>query len=394
MTRISKRMSSVKASAIREILKQTSNPEMISFAGGNPAQEAFPVEAIKKISNDLFEENPIALLQYGITEGDQEFLEEANKFFNREEEVTKEGDKVISTTGSQQIMDLLSKTLCNDGDVVACEEPAFLGALNSFKENGATLRGVGFTEEGQLDLNQLEEALSMEPKPKFFYTIPNFQNPMGTTMNLETRKKVLELAKKYDVIILEDNPYGSIRFNGEHVPSIKSLDNEGYVVYAASLSKIMAPGLRLAVCIGPEEIVGKMVVAKQGADVHTNIWAQKVVACILKEYDMDEHLSSIRAIYKEKCELMLSEMDQHFDPRVKYTRPNGGMFIWVTLPENADVNEFVAKALEQKVAIVPGAAFLTDDSKECHDFRMNFSTPSNENIIKGVEILGKLTKEL
>jgi len=391
---ISRRMQSVKASAIREILKATSNPDIISFAGGNPAADAFPLDAIRDISNDLLTRDPIGCLQYGITEGDAGFLKAANAFFNREDNVTKDGDMVISVTGSQQIMDLLSKVLCNEGDVVACEEPAFLGALNSFKENGAVLRGVPFTKDNTLDLEALETAFSVEPKPKFFYTIPNFQNPMGTTMDLATRKKVLALAKKYNVMILEDDPYGAIRFAGESVPSIKSLDDEGYVVYAASLSKIMAPGMRLAIAVGPQNVVSKMVVAKQGADVHTNLWAQKVVAKMLEEYDMDAHLERIRGIYARKCALMLEQMDKEFDSRVTYTRPEGGMFIWVTLPHGADVAKFVSDALVRNVAVVPGAAFLTDDSKPCDSFRMNFSTPSDEKIIEGVKILGELTKTL
>lgn len=391
---ISRKMQNVQASAIREILKMTSNPDVISFAGGNPASDAFPVEDLKRISAELFEEDPIGLLQYGITEGDAGFLEAANKFFNREEQVTRAVDQIIATTGSQQIMDLLTKVLCNEGDVVACEEPAFLGALNSFKEDGAVLRGVGFTKEGELDLAQLETTLSIQPRPKFFYTIPNFQNPMGTTMSLETRKQVLALCKKYGVLILEDNPYGAIRFTNEHVPSIKSLDEDDMVIYAASLSKILAPGLRLAVCIGREDIVGKMVVAKQGADVHTNLWAQKVAARFLSTCDMNAHLSRIQAIYKKKCELMLKTMDETFDQRVTYTRPDGGMFIWVNLPEGSDVLKFAKEAIENNVAIVPGISFYTSEDKPCYAIRLNFSTPTDEKIVKGIQILGQMTHQL
>lgn len=390
---ISGKMQSVKASAIREILKATSNPDIISFAGGNPAPETFPVEAIREISDRILSENPYSVLQYGITEGDSDFLKQANIFFNRNEQVTKDNDMIISATGSQQIMDLLSKTLCNEGDIIVSEEPAFLGALNCFKENGALLRGVGFKNE-QLDLEALEKAFASSPKPKFFYTIPNFQNPMGTTMSLEVRRQVLALAKKYQIIILEDNPYGAIRFTDQAIPSIKSLDQDDLVIYAASLSKIMAPGMRLAVCIGRKDIVGKMVVAKQGADVHTNLWAQKVSAKLLETYDMDKHLKYLREVYQKKCELMLKTMDQAFNQRVTYTRPKGGMFIWVTMPDHIDVNEFVQKALKHRVAIVPGASFYIDDSLPCHSFRMNFSTPSDENIIKGVRILAKLMKDI
>lgn len=387
------RMANVKASAIREILKATADPKMISFAGGNPAAEAFPVKEIEAISADILKNDPISVLQYGITEGDQGLIEEVKAFFGRKENVYKEGDKILITSGSQQIMEFAAKCLCNEGDVVVCENPSFLGALNSFKSLGAILRGVEF-KDGQLDLEALEKALSTSPKPKFMYLIPNFQNPTGLTMSLEVRKKVLALAKKYEVLILEDNPYGDLRFEGEDIPSIKSMDEDGLVIYAASLSKIIAPGMRVACCMGPQEIVSKFTVAKQASDVHSNLWAQKVMARYLADYDMDEHIQRIQKIYKDKCQLMLQEMKKQFHPDIVYTVPTGGMFIWVTLPSHMDMQLFVKKALEQNVAVVPGNAFLDDDNKECHSFRMNFSTPTNEKIIQGVQILGQLTYDM
>ena len=387
------RMSNVKASAIREILKATSDPKMISFAGGNPAAEAFPTKEIEKISADILKNDPISVLQYGITEGDKGLIEAATAFFNRKETAFKDGDKMLITSGSQQIMEFAAKCLCNEGDVVVCENPSFLGALNAFKSLGATLRGIEYKGD-QLDLNDLEKALSTNPKPKFMYLIPNFQNPSGLTMSLEVRKQVLALAKKYEVLILEDNPYGDLRFEGEDIPSIKSLDEDGLVIYAASLSKIIAPGMRVACCIGPEEVVNKFTVAKQASDVHSNLWAQKVMARYLTEYDMDQHIQNIRKIYKNKCYLMLDEMKKHFHPDVQYTTPTGGMFIWVTLPEQIDMQTFVKEALKQNVAVVPGNAFLDDDTKPCNSFRMNFSTPTDEKIIQGVKILGDLTYHL
>ena len=384
------RMANVKASAIREILKATADPKMISFAGGNPAAEAFPVKEIEKISADILKTEPISVLQYGITEGDAGLFQAATQFFKRKEKVLKDRDKMLITSGSQQIMEFAAKCLCNEGDVVVCENPSFLGALNAFKSLGATLRGIEYKED-QLDLNDLEKALSTNPKPKFLYIIPNFQNPTGLTMSLEVRKEVLKLAKKYEVLILEDNPYGDLRFEGEDIPSIKSLDEDGLVIYAASLSKIIAPGMRVACCIGPEEIVKKFTVAKQASDVHSNLWAQRVMARYLSEYDMDEHIHTIRQIYKNKCQLMLDEMKKYFHPDVQYTIPTGGMFIWVTLPEHIDMQNFVQAALKQNVAVVPGNAFLDDDTKECHSFRMNFSTPTDEKIKQGVKILGNLT---
>lgn len=388
--KFSNRMSNVQASAVREILKAASNPEVISFGGGNPAKEAFPVEAIKRISNELFEEDPISMLQYGITEGYGPLRESAKAFFNRDDQVSKEYDDIIITTGSQQIMDLLAKCVCNEGDIVISEDPSFLGALNSFRSNGATLVGVPVEEDG-MNMEALEKAMQMKPTPKFLYVIPNFQNPMGTTMSLEKRKKTYELAKKYGVLILEDNPYGDLRFAGEMVAPIKSFDEDGIVVYAASLSKIIAPGMRVAVAIGHKTLLQKMTVAKQVADVHSNVWAQRVMDRFLRETDMNEHLTRLQAIYRDQATLMLKEMDEHFHPSVKYTRPEGGMFIWVTFPNGVDVNAFIQDAIKQKVAVVPGVAFLCDDKAPCQSIRMNFSTPTKENIIKGVRILGELT---
>lgn len=388
-----KRMSNVKASAIREILKATSDPKMISFAGGNPSAEAFPVKEIEKISADILTNEPISVLQYGITEGDQELIQAATHFFNRHEQVMKADDQMMITSGSQQIMEFVAKILCNEGDVVICENPSFLGALNAFKSLGAVLRGIEY-KNGQLDLESLKQALQMEPKPKFMYLIPNFQNPTGMTMSLEVRKEILKLAKDNGVLILEDNPYGDLRFEGEAIPSIKSLDEDGLVIYAASLSKIIAPGMRVACCIAPKAIIQKMTVAKQASDVHSNLWAQKVMARYLQNYDMDAHIERIRMIYKQKCHLMLDEMKKHFHPDVQYTIPTGGMFIWVTLPESVDMLTFVKKALEKNVAVVPGNAFLDDDTKECHSFRMNYSTPTNEKIKEGVKVLGEITYEM
>ena len=388
-----KRMSNVKASAIREILKATSDPKMSSFAGGNPSAEAFPVEEIEKISADILTNEPISVLQYGITEGDQELIQAATHFFKRHEQVMKADDQMIITSGSQQIMEFVAKILCNEGDVVICENPSFLGALNAFKSLGAVLRGIEY-KNGQLDLESLKQALQMEPKPKFMYLIPNFQNPTGMTMSLEVRKEILKLAKDNGVLILEDNPYGDLRFEGEAIPSIKSLDEDGLVIYAASLSKIIAPGMRVACCIAPKAIIQKMTVAKQASDVHSNLWAQKVMARYLQNYDMDAHIERIRMIYKQKCHLMLDEMKKHFHPDVQYTIPTGGMFIWVTLPESVDMLTFVKKALEKNVAVVPGNAFLDDDTKECHSFSMNYSTPPNEKIKEVVKIIVEITYEM
>lgn len=391
--RYSKRIEKAKASAIREILKMMNDPEMISFGGGNPASETFPVDSLKQISNDLFTNTPSKVLEYGITEGDIDLRQEALDFFSIHETIKKDYDQVLITSGSQQIMDFVAKVLCNEDDVVVCENPSFLGALNAFKSNGAKLVGCDVEEDG-MNMEQVEAALQASPKPAFIYTIPNFQNPTGITMSLEKRKKLYELAVKYEVPILEDNPYGDLRFQGEMIPTIKSFDQEGAVIYAASLSKIIAPGMRVAMLLAHQDLIAKITVAKQSNDVHSNAWAQKVMAQFLHQTDMQKHLESLQSVYSRKCALMLEKMKEHFDSSVTWTIPDGGMFIWVTLPDTIDMLDFVQAAIKHKVAVVPGNAFFADDSVPCQSFRMNFSMPTDENICKGVEILGDITKEM
>lgn len=391
--KFSNRINNAQASAVREILKMMNDPEMISFGGGNPASESFPYDDIQIISNDILINNPRSVLEYGISEGDINLKDEALKFFGRHENIKRDYDSLMITSGSQQIMDFLAKVLCNEGDVIVVEKPTFLGALNAFKSNGANIKEIDLKEDG-IDLEQLELALQAKPKPKLIYIIPNFQNPMGICTSLEKRKAILELAKKYQVTILEDNPYGDLRFTGEHIPSIKSFDEDGVVVYAASLSKIIAPGMRVALMVGPSELMNKCVVAKQVNDVHSNAWAQAVMARFLHQTDMDQHLSELQDIYREKCQLMLAEMDKHFPSSVTWTKPEGGMFIWATLPNCVDMQEFVKEAVKRKVAVVPGNAFYGDSQAPCNSVRLNFSMPSKEDIVNGIEILGKLMEEM
>lgn len=286
----------------------------------------------------------------------------------------------------------LGKCLCNEGDLVVCENPSFLGALNAFKSNGAKLVGIEMEDDG-INLIKLEEVLKGPKKPKFMYLIPNFQNPTGITTSLEKRKAIYALAKKYQVLILEDDPYGDLRFKNDAIPAIKSLDDEGLVVYAVSFSKIIAPGMRIALMIGHQELLAKCTVAKQTNDVHSNAWAQRVMAQFLHDTNMDEHLTKLQAVYSKKCNLMLSQMEKHFSEDCKWTVPEGGMFIWVTLPKRLDMNEFVKKAIEHKVAVVPGNAFYADENMPCQSFRMNFSMPSDEQIVKGVAVLGALMND-
>ena len=292
----------------------------------------------------------------------------------------------IITSGGQQGIELLCKTLCNESDVVLCEEPSFIGALNAFRSCGAKLVGIPLEDDG-VDLNALEAAMKANPKAKILYLIPTFQNPAGTCMSLEKRRAALELAKKYDIVILEDNPYGELRFSGEEIPTIKSMDEEGIVVYSGSYSKVLSAGMRIGFVCGPEAIVQKMVVAKQVEDVHTNIFFQMLCHRYIAECDMDAHIADIQKLYRHKCGLMLSELDKNMPDCVKYTRPEGGLFLWCTLPDSIPQPEFVKMAMAKKVAVVPGQTFNSDPNSPSQSFRLNYSTPSDEQIVTGVASL-------
>lgn len=389
----SKKVTGLQASAIREILKFTSDPEVISFAAGNPAPEAFPVDEIKRISGEIFDEDPILALQYSVTEGYTP-LRNTLKDMMRKNGVFSDTDELIITSGAQQANELAAKVLCNEGDTIVCEAPSFVGSLNAFKSYNVDLVGVPLEDDG-INIEALEKVLK-EKRVKLIYLIPNFQNPTGLTTSLEKRKAALALAKQYGAVILEDNPYGDLRFDGEDLPNIKSLDlGGGSVIYSRTFSKILAPGIRVGYVSAPAEIVSKMIVCKQVSDVHTNIWAQVLAERFLAECDLSAHLDRLRGIYRKKCGLMLRKIKENFSSKIKYTTPQGGLFIWCTLPEGSDMMGFCKRAVEDyKVAVVPGTAFLISETEPTASFRLNFSTPTDEQIIKGCELLGKLSKEM
>ncbi len=389
--KISNKMKNLKPSAIREIFKALTDPTIISFAAGNPAPESFPVEALSKISADIFATEASVALQYGITEGYMPLREDVKARLSSRFGIDTENNMTIITSGGQQGIELLCKTMCNEGDVVICENPSFIGALNSFRSSGCETVGVPLTDGG-IDLEILEDTLKNTPNAKILYLIPTFQNPAGTCMSLEKRKAVLELAKKYGILILEDNPYGELRFAGEEIPTIKSMDKDGLVVYCGSYSKILSAGMRIGFVCGPEPVVTKMVVAKQVEDVHTNLFFQMLCHRYIAEYDIDAHIAGIRALYKRKCELMLSELDRLMPDCVTYTRPEGGLFIWATLDDKISQADFMKKTIEKKVAVVPGQAFNCDTNAPSQCFRLNYSTPSDEQIVNGVGYLAEAVK--
>lgn len=389
----SDRVQALKPSAIREIFKYAADPEVVSLSAGNPSPEAFPIEEIKEISSRLLEENPIGVLQYSVTEGYPQLRETLKEYMKSHHNIGRDFDDILITTGAQQIMDLATKSLVNEGDVVITEAPSFIGSLNTFRSYNAKLVGVKIDDDG-MNMEELEKALQTHKNARFIYTIPNFQNPSGITMSLEKRKKMYELAKKYNVLILEDNPYGDLRYSGAYIPCIKSFDEDGIVLYAGSMSKVISPGIRVAYVIAPKPIFQKMVVCKQGNDVHTNIWSQMVCNELMTKYDFDAHLEKLRNLYRKKAQFMMDLMDKYLVPMgITYAKITGGLFTMCTLPDYVDMQEFCKDAIKNKVCVVPGNAFLTDESEECHTFRVNFSTPTDEQLEKGIKLLAKTAEK-
>lgn len=389
----SEKLRVMKPSAIREIFKSLGTPGSISFAAGNPSPESFPISDIKRLADDILTNQPVTALQYGVTEGYTELRELVSRRLKTVYGIGSCDDDTIIVTGGQQGIELTCKVFCSEGDIVVCENPSFIGALNAFRSLGARLMGVPLCENG-IDTAALEKILSENERVKLLYTIPSFQNPSGITSTLENRRAVYELARRYDIIIIEDNPYGDLRFTGEDVPTYKSFDSDGRVVYCGSFSKILSAGIRIGTLTANKEIVSKIVVAKQVEDVHTNVFFQMVTAKFIKECDLDKHILKIRELYRHKATIMLEALDRYMPKDVSYTRPEGGIFLWCTLPEGIRLSDFVSLAAEKNVFVVPGTAFLPDESEPTRSFRLNYSMPSDSEIDKGIRLLAETVSEL
>lgn len=381
----------LKPSAIREILKRSSEAGIIPFSAGNPSVEAFPANEIAEISAKILQNEPSLALQYSITEGYIPLRELVSKYMRQKYSVGGSEDDILITSGAQQVMNLVAKVFCNAGDIVLCEDPSFIGSLNAFRSFGLNLVGVPLEQDG-INIDALETKLKSQKNVRFIYVIPNFQNPSGITMSLEKRKAIYNLARKYDVLILEDNPYGEIRFKGEDIPSIKSFDTDGRVIYAGSFSKVLSPGMRLGYAIANKEVISKMTVCKQTDDVHTSMWSQLIAYHFMSDYNFEKHLQKIRKIYLEKAELCMSLVDKYLKPAVDYYKVEGGLFLWCRLPQNIDMTTFCNNAIKNKVAVVPGTAFSVDVNAKSDRFRINYSTPTNDQITEGIKILGSLLK--
>lgn len=387
------RVKPMKGSAIREMFKRMADPEIISLAGGNPASELFPADELSKIAGKILMTSPTVALQYGTTDGYPK-MKDCAIARAKEAGAYNEGDEVLIMTGANQGIDLTAKAIINKGDKIIVESPSFIGSLNAFRTYECELVGVDVESDG-MDVSKLEEALKANPDAKLLYTIPTFQNPTGTTMSLKKRKRVLELASEYDLLIMEDNPYGDLRFAGEDLPTLKSLDSEGRVIYCGSFSKILSPGMRLGYVIGPQKLLEKVEILKQVNDVHTPMLTQMMCVQFMKKYDINKYIAKNRKLYKEKCDTMISAMEEYFPKgKVEWTVPEGGIFLWCTCPTITDVSVVVNKALEKKVAIVPGSNFAIDQSLPSNKFRLNFSSASKSDITEAIKRLGEVLTEI
>ncbi len=386
---LASQMQTLSGSAIREIFHLLSKPGMISFAGGNPAASALEPDVISELGQKALEKHGWMLLQYGATEGFAPLRESIVSFVKRAGVVTKPS-RVFPTQGSQQAMDLLCKALINPGDVVLVESPTFLGALHTLRTYRADLKALE-TDEGGVIVDAAEEAIRRY-RPKLMYVIPTFQNPTGRTLAFERREKLADLAAKYGVVLAEDDPYRDVRFSGTPLPSIKSFDKEGWVVYLGSFSKVIAPGLRVGYAVvDNEDLLKKMIIGKQATDVHSPLLSQAIVDGYLRSGRMEDHLASISQDYKARLDVMLDRLDK-LPPSVTHTRPEGGLFVWAQLPEGVNALEMLTKAVERNVAYVPGTHFYFNGG-HLNTMRLNFSNGQFSDVAEGMERLTSVILE-
>ena len=400
-SRYALRTKGMKSSAIRELLKLTQNPEVISFAGGLPASDFFPIERFEEACRKVLEKNSAAALQYGETEGYGPLRDMIARHTSRYG-IKAQTENVLITTGSQQALDLIGKLLINVGDRILVEAPTYLGALQAFSAYGAEYLSVPCDEDG-LRIDLLESPL--RAGPKFMYVLPNFQNPGGTTLAEDRRRTLVLLADRYGIPIVEDDPYGQLRYEGEHLPSLVVLDREnvprdsgytlGNVIYLSTFSKTLAPGLRLGWIVAPPEVITKLAQLKQGTDLHTSTFAQVVAYEVARDNFLDEHVKRLRVVYRERRDVMLETLAQTFPPEVTWTRPKGGLFLWVTLAKGMDANELFKEALKQNVSFVPGDSFFAPDGlgqESNRHLRLNFSHARPEEIREGIRRLSVAVK--
>lgn len=391
----SARANAMKASEIRELLKLTEQPDVISFAGGLPDPHAFPVDEVRQASERVLRDHASRAFQYSTTEGITE-LREAVSVYLGKQNMDVDPDDILITNGSQQGLDLLGRVLIDPKDTVLVSNPSYLGALQAFNFFDVNFAGAASDNDGVLP-DELDDNLTRLKRegvhPKFMYLVPTFQNPSGTVIPESRRRKIIDLAHEHDLLIVEDDPYGKLRFDGDEVPTMKSMDKEDRVLYLGTFSKILVPGFRLAWTAGPKDLVHKMVVSKQAVDLCTNAYTQFIAADMLAGGVIERHLPNIINTYRTKRDAMLKAMDAHFPTEgVSWTKTQGGMFTWASMPPRVDTVKMLETAIEQKVAFVPGKPFFVGDKGQ-NTMRLNFTHPTVENIHTGIERLGGIMEE-
>jgi 2-aminoadipate transaminase len=392
VVRLSKRMDILRASDIREILKVTQHPEVISFAGGLPAPELFPVLELEEITRDILRDEGARALQYSTTEGFPPLREKIAARMNAKWATDLVADEVLITTGSQQGLDLIGKLFLDDGDAVLCESPTYLGAITAW--NVFRPRWVEVpTDDDGMDLDGLERSLDANPHAKFIYVVPNFQNPSGRTWSLERRLGLMRLAASRGVPVVEDNPYGELRFEGESHPAIQSFDEKGLVLSLGTFSKIFCPGLRIGWVAARRTFYEKLVILKQGTDLHTSSLNQVQVARYMERYDLEANVKRTADLYRERRDAMIRALEREMPAEVSFTRPEGGLFLWVELPDGVSARDVLAKSLERGVAFVPGGAFFPNGGRE-NTLRLNFSNMPPARIEEGVKRLAEVLTPL
>ena len=390
--KMARRMNHLKASEIREILKLAEKPEVISFAGGLPAPELFPVAQIMEAGRLVLEHDAARALQYTTTEGYAPLRARIADRMNSRLGCDFGPDNILITHGSQQALDLAGKVFLDEGDVVLCESPTYLAAISAFRAYGCDFLEVPTDDEGMI-IEELDKLLTSCPRARLIYMIPDFQNPTGRTWSLERRQALAEVSARHGVAVIEDNPYGELRFEGEFLPGVKHFDKSGNVLVTGTFSKIFCPGYRIGWIAGEEKLIRKFVLAKQGTDLQCNTLAQMEIDKFLELNDIDAHIETIRATYKRRRDIALAVMNELFPKSLRYTRPSGGLFMWVELPKHINARDLLIKCLEKNVAFVPGGSFFPAGGHE-NTFRLNYSNMSDEKIIEGMTRLAGVLQEI
>lgn len=390
--KFAERMSGMQASAVREILKVTQRPEVISFAGGLPAPELFPVEEISKVCTEVCATEGRKILQYATTEGRPTLRAKIAARMNRNYKTSLTADNILITTGSQQNLDMAGKIFLDKGDVVLMESPTYLAAINAFKAYQPEFKEVPTDDKGMIP-EELDKILAATPNVKLIYVIPDFQNPTGICWSLERRKAFMEVVSKYEIPVLEDNPYGELRYEGETLPSLQSLDTKELVMDMGTFSKTFCPGLRIGWLAAPVKLMKEFVKVKQSADLHTSAFDQAIIDRYMDEYSLDEHVREINKLYKHRRDLLLNTMKETFTDGTTWTHPEGGLFLWLTFPEGVSARKVFDKCIEKNVAGVLGEFFYPNAKNDRH-MRINYSNMPDDRIVEGVRRMAEALKEI